>query len=1181
MVGCARLAAVRRPGFPLLLLDTSAAAAAHQEIVVSLSSVSRTWREVSRDNPCPVCKKSSWCKLSGDGAVVLCRRQEAGCYRSKLDQRGAPYYLHRADGETQHVATPPPEPANPKPKRADPDVLDRVYTALLAKLQLSNAHRENLHQRGLTDEIIDRIGYQTLPRSERPRIASSLKERFGDVLLQVPGFVIKEWEGRSCVTIAGAAGLLVPVRDLQGRIVALKIRRDAADDRRYSYLSSVRFGGPGPSAPVHVPLGIQAPAAVVRVTEGELKADVAFARSGLPTVSVPGVGNWAACLPVLVGLDCKTVRLAFDADARIKPAVAQAILSAATRLADEGYGLELEVWSPQCKGIDDLLAVGGTPNVLMGDAVREAVQEIAQAAGVKTPTREDAFIRLPGVLAQGAAALFEDRPLLEALARVAVDDPARFAGLRATIRKDVSVRDLDKALKPFLREQTQKRPPALHVAGYRVENGCLCREHATPQGGITLVPLANFAAKIVQQIVRDDGVERRTTLVIEGRLQSGQALPRVEVGAETFTRMDWPMHQWGTQAVVYAGAATRDHVRTALQILSTGVARQTVYTHTGWRKIGDASCYLHAAGAIGPHGPVADLAVELPSDLARYVLPQPPAGEALRQAIAASLNLLELGPDSLTFSMQAACYRAVLGEVDFAVHLCGPTGCFKSESVALWQQHYGAGMTRKELPANWLSTGNALERIAFAAKDAVLVVDDFAPSGSAAEVQRLHHEADRLLRAQGNHAGRQRMNRDGSLRASRPPRGLVVSTGEDVPRGQSLQARLFTIEVQDGDVDARRLTACQQDAAEGLYAQAMAGFIQWLAPQLDMIHARLRSEVGELRAKVLAQGQHARTPEIVANLAIGLRYLLGFARAVGALSKTEQEELWQRGWQSLVRVADAQAGQQAASEPVGRFLRLLAASVASGRAHLAGPDGNKPARNAQAWGWRREDFTAPGSLDQGWRSQGKRAGWIDGENVYLQPDEAYAVAQHLAVEQGEGLGINPRTLHVRLKQQGLLASWDKTRQRNTVRRTLEGLKGREVLHVRASSLASVHTGPSTPSTKVSNPYLSSEAANASAVDGPVDGFIEAWQQPSMETVHPSSQNHQEQALGGRYGRSDTGVEASRTEDFSPAEDTRPVYAQLPNGRIERIHSLDRLPPEAVAWCREGDSAWRSLNGAAG
>lgn len=191
--------------------------------------------------------------------------------------------------------------------------------------------------------------------------------------------------------------------------------------------------------------------------------------------------------------------------------------------------------------------------------------------------------------------------------------------------------------------------------------------------------------------------------------------------------------------------------------------------------------------------------MSLPEPLGGFHLPAPPPGAQLAEAVRASLGLLRLGPDRLTFPLLAGVYRVVLGDTDFSLHLAGPTGCYKTEAAALAQQHFGAGMDARHLPASWVSTGNALEGLAFAAKDALLVVDDFCPSGSVGDVQRYHKEADRLFRSQGNRAGRQRMRADASLRPAKPPRGLTLSTGEDTPRGQSLRARLLVLEISDGD----------------------------------------------------------------------------------------------------------------------------------------------------------------------------------------------------------------------------------------------------------------------------------------------------------------------------------------------------------------------------------------------
>src|SRR5262249_10580502 len=143
---------------------------------------------------------------------------------------------------------------------------------------------------------------------------------------RVPGFIIRQGRSGPYVTLAGAAGLLIPVRDPTGRIVALLARRDEPGDGKgkYLYLSSARDGGPGPGASPHFPLGFPAAAETVRLTEGSLKADVAQALSGLPTIGAAGLA-WRPALDAAAELGCHTVRLALDADALDNPHVARAL----------------------------------------------------------------------------------------------------------------------------------------------------------------------------------------------------------------------------------------------------------------------------------------------------------------------------------------------------------------------------------------------------------------------------------------------------------------------------------------------------------------------------------------------------------------------------------------------------------------------------------------------------------------------------------------------------------------------------------------------------------------------------------------------------------------------------------------------------------------------------------------
>ena len=279
----------------------------------------------------------------------------------------------------------------------------------------------------------------------------------------------------------------------------------------------------------------------------------------------------------------------------------------------------------------------------------------------------------------------------------------------------------------------------------------------------------------------------------------------------------------------------------------------------------------------------------------------------------------------------------------------------------------------------------------------------------------------------------------------RPPRGLIVSTGEDVPQGQSLNARQLVLELPKGAVDWQRLTTCQRDAATGLYAQAMAGFIKWISPRYEQFRQTFRDEVSKLRDAAYRIDQHRRTPGIVAELAFGMYTFLTYAEEVNAISEATSEALRKRTRSALVEAALAQTDHQQTSEPTRRFLELLRAALASGRAHLAGPDGREPV-DPEVWGWR-EVTTGSGEYKQNeWRPGGNRVGWVNGEDVFLEPQASYAAAQNLARDAGNPIAVASKTLHKRLQERGILASTEDTRGTLTIRRRLEGAR-RSVLHL--------------------------------------------------------------------------------------------------------------------------------------
>jgi hypothetical protein len=380
------------------------------------------WAHVSASRPCPRCGKSDWCRVSACGAWCICRRNAEGG-REKTDKSGAGYWLHKLIASQSTAGWPEPRfsHAGGQGRKAEADDLHRIYTEFLRGLSLIPRHQTDLDNRGFSTEkesaaaAVRRLQYRTLPGPGRAAVVQKLiQQGLEDQLPTVPGFFVQDKDGRRYWTVSGGAGLLIPVRDEKRRIVALLVRPDdAKPGKKYLYLSSKRRGGPGPGAPVHVPL-FDGTASIVRVTEGALKADLATLLSGVLTIGLPGVSSWRLTAKVLRRLKAATARIAFDADARTNRFVAEALSRLASDLRKAGFAVELERWNlADGKGVDDLLAAGKAPEVLAGDAAATAIDEIIRAAHLADPPP-----------ATAAKALVEAGASNEA-----VDDPHRLARL--------------------------------------------------------------------------------------------------------------------------------------------------------------------------------------------------------------------------------------------------------------------------------------------------------------------------------------------------------------------------------------------------------------------------------------------------------------------------------------------------------------------------------------------------------------------------------------------------------------------------------------------------------------------------------------------------------------------------------------------------------------------------------
>ena len=395
----------------------------------------RKWHPVTHDRPCPICGKADWCSLNSDASVVLCRRNPASSAsegwerKQTLPDRNGQHY-GRWQQRPGAVVAAIPETGGETKKRASRKVRNKVYTILLDNLPLTTAAQRQLHQRGIngSEQSVRQFGY--LDEERDLAVRAVIDAGLDKHLARVPGFYRADngdW------SIAGPQGIAVPVRDGHGQIIAVKIRADEPKKGpKYVYASSAKHDGPGPGSPVHVPLYNAGPVEEVRITEGELKADIATVKSGILTLGLPGVAAFALADPILTKLKPKQLIISFDADYRKNPVVAKALV-AAIEVYRPLYRVIVETWEPEWgKGIDDVLAAGKKPSRLTDKAIDKLIRTLKRRSEASVTSTERPTIEITTeekvVNNQAVAALGRDKTIFtrgNILVRVLTDSGKR------------------------------------------------------------------------------------------------------------------------------------------------------------------------------------------------------------------------------------------------------------------------------------------------------------------------------------------------------------------------------------------------------------------------------------------------------------------------------------------------------------------------------------------------------------------------------------------------------------------------------------------------------------------------------------------------------------------------------------------------------------------------------------
>lgn len=307
-------------------------------------------------NICPICgKKDGRCSefyLNHELFYISCRNVASD------EPSGLPgWYKHRVDGS--NVKTKELNVISDVEKYEVTDEIlvlrHKVYTELMAivknhiPLGLYEDDKADLVRRGLSDEIIEKLGCFSVPKSSHrvwsdcggyqmqlvTHIARTLYSKFGDDLLKVPGFIKLKGRNGDYITLktkmkrpnekrlSDIRGYFIPYNNYKGQLVGMQYRlsEPLLDEKgkqiRYFWLSS-KSASSGSPIDVIVPSKIKRED-IIFVGEGALKLKIACEMLGYKGMAMAGVTNYNALSKELQLLELKTrikykIILAFDMD---------------------------------------------------------------------------------------------------------------------------------------------------------------------------------------------------------------------------------------------------------------------------------------------------------------------------------------------------------------------------------------------------------------------------------------------------------------------------------------------------------------------------------------------------------------------------------------------------------------------------------------------------------------------------------------------------------------------------------------------------------------------------------------------------------------------------------------------------------------------------------------------------
>lgn len=261
--------------------------------------------------------------------------------------------------------------------------LNKIYRTFLNLLELSEDDYSYLiNERKLSKETIEKRMYRSCDYSNYMRrkitkeLIEDLKDDFPDVdfLHGVPGFYQEKHMGEYVWTFSAVVGLIIPILDCFGNVVALQLRkRNKGEGSRYvwfsssfaSYEDSIYKKGASPGSPLDVLYPDKITNNRIFITEGRFKSEQIIKTFNSIAISLQGVGSWKGIEYTINNIVQKyslknpEIILSFDADFQRKYSVFVQLNKLSKHIKEKFPQSKISVllweYSSELKGIDDFL----------------------------------------------------------------------------------------------------------------------------------------------------------------------------------------------------------------------------------------------------------------------------------------------------------------------------------------------------------------------------------------------------------------------------------------------------------------------------------------------------------------------------------------------------------------------------------------------------------------------------------------------------------------------------------------------------------------------------------------------------------------------------------------------------------------------------------------------------------